>query len=65
MSPLEEMIADKLDEVATAKAAHPLAELARYGVRSFVIGESLLLQSDIEAATRAILANPLAGNAGM
>ena len=27
MSPLEEMIADKLDEVATAKAAHPLAEL--------------------------------------
>lgn len=42
-----------------------LAGLARYGVRSFVIGESLLLQSDIEAATRAILANPLAGNAGM
>jgi indole-3-glycerol phosphate synthase len=36
-----------------------LARLARVGARSFLIGESLMRQPDVTAATRAILANPL------
>jgi len=35
-----------------------LAELARYGVRCFLIGEALMRQPDVEAATRALLAAP-------
>ncbi|MEM1361483.1 MAG: indole-3-glycerol phosphate synthase TrpC [Pseudomonadota bacterium] len=38
-----------------------LAELARYGVRAFLIGESLMRQENVEAATRAILSDPLTG----
>ena len=36
-----------------------LARLARIGARSFLIGESLMRQADVTAATRAILANPV------
>ena len=36
-----------------------LARLARAGARSFLIGESLMRQPDVTAATRAILANAL------
>ena len=36
-----------------------LARLARAGTRSFLIGESLMRQTDVAAATRAILADPL------
>jgi indole-3-glycerol phosphate synthase len=36
-----------------------LAGLARIGVRAFLIGESLMRQADVEAATRAILADPV------
>jgi len=38
-----------------------LADLARHGARCFLIGESLMRQADVAAATRAILANPLIG----
>lgn len=36
-----------------------LARLARTGARSFLIGESLMREEDVEAATRMILADPL------
>ncbi len=41
-----------------------LADLARYGVRCFLIGEALMRQPDVEAATRALLANPYRPDGG-
>lgn len=36
-----------------------LADIARYGARCFLIGESLMRQADVTQATRDLLANPL------
>lgn len=36
-----------------------LADMAQYGARIFLIGESLMRQADVEQATRDLLANPM------
>ncbi len=41
-----------------------LADLARYGVRCFLIGEALMRQRDVESATRALLASPYLPDGG-
>lgn len=38
-----------------------LADMAQYGARCFLIGESLMRQENVEEATRTLLANPAGG----
>ena len=42
-----------------------LASLAAYGARCFLIGEALMRQADVTAATKAILARPLTAQGGL
>jgi indole-3-glycerol phosphate synthase len=45
--------------------AADLADMAAYGARCFLIGEALMRQADVAAATRAILAQPLTAQGGL
>ncbi|MGQ0565791.1 MAG: indole-3-glycerol phosphate synthase TrpC [Gemmobacter sp.] len=42
-----------------------LADVAQYGARAFLIGEALMRQADVAAATRAILSQPLTAQGGL
>ncbi len=46
-------------------APEDLADLARFGARCFLIGESLMRAADVAAATRALLARPLRSQGGL
>jgi indole-3-glycerol phosphate synthase len=41
-----------------------LAQLARFGVRCFLVGEALMRADDVEAATRELLRSPWTPEAG-
>lgn len=62
---LAKRVPDGKDLVAESGLFTPadLARLAQTGARRFLIGESLMRQSDVTEATRAILANPVQGAA--
>jgi indole-3-glycerol phosphate synthase len=53
--PVERMIVSE----SGLNSPEDLAEMARYGARVFLIGESLMRKEDVATATRTLLANPL------
>ena len=57
---LAPMVDDDRTVVSESGIASPddLAQLGQYGVRTFLVGESLMREQDVEAATRALLASP-------
>ena len=58
---LARMVPEDRTIVAESGLSTPadLEEIALYGARCFLIGESLMRQEDVASATRALLANPL------
>lgn len=58
---LSKMVAEDCTIVSESGLSTPgdLAEMARYGARTFLIGESLMRHDDVAAATRALLDKPL------
>lgn len=58
---LSKLVAEDCTIVSESGLRTPadLAEMARYGTRAFLIGESLMRQDDVAAATHDLLNNPL------
>ncbi|PZX14687.1 indole-3-glycerol phosphate synthase TrpC [Celeribacter halophilus] len=58
---LSKMVPEGKDLVCESGLFTPkdLADMAGYGARCFLIGESLMRQDNVEAATRTLLANPV------
>ncbi|MDP2085008.1 MAG: indole-3-glycerol phosphate synthase TrpC [Gemmobacter sp.] len=64
---LSRRVPENRDVVAESGLFTPddLADMGRYGVRRFLIGESLMRADDVASATAALLANPLTAQGGM
>ena len=55
----------RLAGIMAAKKTADLADVAAYGARCFLIGEALMRQADVTAATRTILSRPLTAEGGL
>jgi indole-3-glycerol phosphate synthase len=64
---LSRMVPEDRQVVAESGLFTPadLADMAAHGVRRFLIGESLMRQADVAAATAALLAQPLTAQGGL
>ncbi len=59
--PAERMIVSE----SGLSTSEDLKEMAMYGARTFLIGESLMRQENVAGATRSLLANPLVAGGGL